>query len=400
LKNNENQSPWGLILILFGAGILSAFQVGKVPPVLPDIMLDLGISLFFAGWLLSVFNITGLFLGTFTGAIADAIGHRRLMLTGLVLQIIGCFSGSLTHSFYGLLATRCLEGAGFLAVIVSTPTLIFQVVRTRDMAVALSIWTCYLPTGASLMMLLLPFILMVTDWKGLWQINALILIAYTLVLAKKTSHIKFMNSSTSLTLKKLIQDVIQTSISAGPLILAVIFITYTLQWLTVMGFLPTLILEKYEFSKSMASILTAVMVFVNIFGNLAGGRLLKKGIKRWKLSAFACMIMGLSSFAIYSANANFILNYTGCLIFSVFGGLIPASILGGVPKYAPSKKLIATTNGLVIQGGQTGQVMGPPILAYLVSQTGSWSCGSWFLGSVALLGVVLSLCLSKIKPGH
>jgi nitrate/nitrite transporter NarK len=112
------------------------------------------------------------------------------------------------------------------------------------------------------------------------------------------------------------------------------------------------------------------------------------------------MIMGLSSFAIYSANANFILNYTGCLIFSVFGGLIPASILGGVPKYAPSKKLIATTNGLVIQGGQTGQVMGPPILAYLVSQTGSWSCGSWFLGSVALLGVVLSLCLSKIKPGH
>ena len=399
MKTTEDQSPWGLILILFGAGILSAFQVGKVPPVLSDIRSDLVISLFYAGWVLSIFNFTGLLLGTFTGAIADAIGHRRLMLTGLVLQIIGCLLGSFADSFSGLLATRFLEGTGFLAVIVSAPTLIFQVVKPKDMTVALSIWTCYLPAGASLMMILVPFILTGTDWKGLWQINAVILMAYTLLLSKKTSHIKFMNPSTSVTVKKLMQDVIITSTSAGPLILALIFVTYALQWLSVMGFLPTLILEKYGFSKSMASILTASIVFVNIFGNLAGGRLLKRGILRWKLIAFACMVMGLSSIAIYSVDDSFILNYTGCLIFSIFGGLIPASILGAVPDYAPSKNLIATTNGLVIQGGQAGQVMGPPILAYLVSQTGSWSSGSWFLGSVALLGLVLSLFLSRLKPG-
>jgi len=398
LKTNEGQSPWGLILILFGAGILSAFQVGKVPPVLSDIRYDLSISLFYAGWILSIFNFTGLFLGTFTGAIADAIGHRRLMLTGLVLQITGCLLGSLSDSFYGLLATRFIEGAGFLAVIVSTPTLIFQVVKPKDMTVALSIWTCYLPAGASLMMILLPFILTCTDWKGLWQINAVILTAYTILLLKKTSHIKFMNPSTSVTLKKLIKDVIRTSTSAGPLILALIFVAYALQWLAVMGFLPTLLFEKYGFSKSMASVLTAAMVFVNIFGNLVGGRLLKRGITRWKLIASACIIMGASSFAIYSEDANFILNYAGCLIFSIVGGLIPASILGAVPEYAPSQNLIATTNGFVIQGGQAGQVMGPPILAYLVSKTGSWSCGSWFLGSVALSGLVLSLCLSRIKP--
>jgi hypothetical protein len=266
------------------------------------------------------------------------------------------------------------------------------------MAVALSIWTCYIPAGVSLMMVLLPFILLGTDWKGLWQINAVILMAYTLLLAKKTSHIKFMNPATSVTLKKLIRDVITTSTSAGPLLLALIFITYALQWLAVMGFLPTLIIEKYGFSKSMASILTAAMVFVNIFGNLAGGKFLKRGIKRWKLIALACMVMGTSSFAIYSVDANFILNYTGCLIFSIFGGLIPASILGGVPDYAPSKNLVATTNGLVIQGGQAGQVMGPPILAYLVSQTGSWSCGSWLIGSAAFIGLVLTLCLSRVKP--
>ena len=399
METNKDKTPWGLILILFGAGILSAFQVGKVPPVLSDIRADLAISLFYAGWLLSIFNLTGLLLGTCTGAIADAIGHRRLMLTGLGLQIAGCFLGSVANSFQGLLATRFLEGAGFLAVIISTPTLIFQIVNPKDMKVALSIWSCYLPAGASLMMVLLPFILTGTDWRGLWQINAAILIAYTFLLSKKTSHIKFMNQSNTISLRKLGRDIIRTTTNTGPLLLALIFTTYALQWLAVMGFLPTLIIEKYGFSKSLASLLTALMVFINIFGNLAGGRLLKRGIRRWKLIAFASMIMGTSSIAIYSAESNFILNYTGCLIFSVFGGLIPASILAGVPVYAPSKNLIGTTNGLVIQGGQTGQVLGPPILAFLVSQTGSWSCGSWFLGSVSLIGVALSLCLSRLKPG-
>ena len=183
----------------------------------------------------------------------------------------------------------------------------------------------------------------------------------------------------------------------GPLLMALIFITYALQWLAVMGFLPTLMIERFEFSKALASLLTALVVFVNIFGNLAGGRLLKRGIRRWKLIAFASAVMGASSVAIYAGESHFMINYTGCLVFSIFGGLIPASVLGGVPLYAPSKNLIGTTNGLIIQGGQSGQMIGPPILAYLVSQTGSWSCGAWFLGSAALLGIVLSFFLSRLN---
>jgi MFS family permease len=249
------------------------------------------------------------------------------------------------------------------------------------------------------MMLVLPLVLTATNWRGLWQINAAVLMVYTLVLSKKTVDIPFKPSSLSITVGRLVKDVIRTAGSPGPLILALIFITYALQWLTIMGFLPTLILETYGFSKAMASILTAGMVAVNIFGNLAAGRLLERGIKRWKLITFAFMVMGLCAVAVYRPNASFIMTYTGCLIFSIVGGLVPASILGAVPEYAPSSRLIATTNGLVIQGGQTGQVMGPPILAWLVSQTGSWSCGSWFLGGVALVGVVLSICLARLKPG-
>jgi hypothetical protein len=52
LDSKDDSTAWGLVFLLFWAGILSAFQVGKVPLVLSDIMAHLAISLFDAGCLL------------------------------------------------------------------------------------------------------------------------------------------------------------------------------------------------------------------------------------------------------------------------------------------------------------------------------------------------------------
>ena len=396
MNTTENKTPWGLVLILVGAGIISAFQVGKVPPLLPDIKTELNISLFYAGWILSIFNITGLILGTCTGAIADTIGHRKLLIFGLAIQALGCFLGSFASSFNLLLVARLFEGTGFLAVVVSTPTLIFQVVRKKDLKVALSIWTAYLPAGVAFVMFIIPFISKFTDWRGVWQSNSFLLIFYLILLVKATSHITPFKRTNKLSIKNLIRDIIKTWASPGPLLLALIFTTYALQWLAVMGFLPTLLMERFEFPKSTASFLTAIMVGMNIIGNLAGGHLLKYGVKRWALIALTSFIMGCCSFAIYS-DSTFYINYAGCLLFSLIGGLIPAAVIGGAPVYAPSDKLISTTTGMLIQGGQSGQVFGPTILALIVSTTGTWSSGFFFLGSVAGLGVVASLGLAKLK---
>ncbi len=98
-KVDDTKTPWHIVMLLFGAGILSAFQVGKVPPVIMDIRIDLGISLFYAGWILSIFNFTGLVMGTIAGVIADTFGHRRLMISGLALQIIGSTLGSFSSTY-------------------------------------------------------------------------------------------------------------------------------------------------------------------------------------------------------------------------------------------------------------------------------------------------------------
>jgi len=70
-------------------------------------------SLFLVSWVLSIFNLTGLFLGPVAGALADRLGHRRLLLWGLMIQGGGSFAGALAPSPALLLGTRVLEGLGF-----------------------------------------------------------------------------------------------------------------------------------------------------------------------------------------------------------------------------------------------------------------------------------------------
>lgn len=395
--STNDKTPWGLVLLLVGAGMVGAFQIGKAPPVLPAIRAELAMSLFLAGWVLSALNIVGLALGSVAGAMADAFGYRRVLVAGLFCQAAGSFAGSWAAGPSLLLATRILEGLGFVSAGVAAPALIFRVTQPKDIRIALSMWSCYVPGGIALMMVLTPFLTGIFGWRGLWQVNAGILTAYAFFMAFATKGLAGRSSRRTFRPAQLWEDMKKTSTAAGPLLLAANFSAYALMWLAVMGFMPTLLIESYGVKPDHASFLTALMVSMNVPGNLTGGWLLQRGLRRSRLIVSAILIMGLCSLAIYSSSLPFFLRYLACLAFSGCGGVLPASLMSGVPVHAPEPRLVGTTNGLIIQGSNLGQVIGPPALALIVSATGGWGGGTWFLGAVALVGVLLGLCLARLE---
>jgi DHA1 family inner membrane transport protein len=395
--STTGKTPWGLVLLFVGAGMVGAFQIGKAPPVLPAIRAELAMSLFLAGWILSALNIIGLVLGSVAGAMADGLGYRRVLVAGLFCQAAGSFAGSWAAGPSFLLATRILEGLGFVSAGVAGPALIFRVTQPRDIRIALSMWSCYVPAGIAMMMVLTPFLTGIFGWRGLWQVNAGILAAYALFVAFATKGLVGRSGQRTFRPRQLWEDMKKISTSAGPLLLAATFSTYALMWLAVMGFLPTLLIEGYGVKPDHASFLTALMVAMNVPGNLTGGWLLQRGLRRSQLIVSAIVIMGLCSLGIYAPSLPFFVRYLACLAFSGCGGVLPASIMSGVPVHAPEPRLVGTTNGLIMQGSNLGQVIGPPALALIVSATGGWEGGTWFLGSVALVGVFLASCLARLE---
>jgi len=91
--------------------------------------------------------------------------------------------------------------------------------------------------------------------------------------------------------------------------------------------------------------------------------------------------------------------YGLCIVFSGFGGLLPASVLAAAPVVAPSSAQLATTSGMFMQGSNIGQMIGPPLVATVVAAMGSWQGGLWALVAAAGVGVAMAFRRIEVRAG-
>lgn len=391
------ETRWDLVFFLVGAGVIGAFQVGKAPPALPVMRPELHLSLFAASWVLSIFNVIGAVTGIIIGAVADWVGHRRLILAGICCMALGSLLGALSPNAQVLLTARFTEGVGFFFAAAAIPTLIVRTVHPGQLRMAMGIWSGYIPAGMAMMMVLAPFFIRAFGWRGLWVSNTVILVIFGVFLARATRGLGSGVSNKIGGIREPLLNIKKTLSSPGPIVLATCFITYTLQWMAVMGFLPTFFVEELGLTQGRAAALTAVIVAVNFFGNLSGGWLLQKNMARWSLVAAGISVMSLSTLGIYSGAIPHILRFTLCLVFSGISGVIPAAILSGAPVHAPEPHLVGTTNGLILQGSNSGHLIGPPILALIVGASGGWQGAPWLFMISGFVGLLLALVIRNIE---
>ena len=85
------RTQWPVMWVVFGAGIIAAMHLGKLPPALPEIRADLQVDLVIGGWIASMISLTGFALGLIAGTLADKLGQRRVLITGLLVLCVGTF---------------------------------------------------------------------------------------------------------------------------------------------------------------------------------------------------------------------------------------------------------------------------------------------------------------------
>ncbi len=82
-------TSWSRIALLYAIGVLAAGQLGIVPPLVPDLQRDLGLSLAGAGTAVSVITLVGAVLGLPAGGWSQRIGHARALAIGLAIMAAG-----------------------------------------------------------------------------------------------------------------------------------------------------------------------------------------------------------------------------------------------------------------------------------------------------------------------
>jgi MFS family permease len=375
--------------------MVAAVHMGKAPPALPALRAEIGLSLVGAGWVVSLFNVTGGVLGLVAGTFGDRFGSRRVVVYGLVALAAGSLAGAFAHSPWLLLGGRFLEGLGFIAVATAAPGMIVAATRLGDLRLALGAWSTYMPAGSAAAMVLAPLLLVGLGWRGVWVAAALLALVWAVLLLcwmppDRPHHERTDGAS-------LLRNIVLTVTRAGPWVLALAFGCYTIQWVSLMVWLPTFLVEQRGLAIGSASVLTALVIAGNVPGNLLGGWLLHRHLARWKLIALSGVGMIVCLAAIFGTLLPDTLRYLACLAFSCVGGMLPAAVLSGAPVVAPSSAQIATTNGLLIQGSNAGQMIGPPALAWLVTLTADWQSGYWLLQGAAVAVVALAWVYRRVE---
>jgi nitrate/nitrite transporter NarK len=193
---------------------------------------------------------------------------------------------------------------------------------------------------------------------------------------------------------------LKSVLSPGPLLLAGCFATYTISFIAIAGFLPTYMVEQRGIAPGTAALLTAAFAAGNIVGNVASGPLQAIGAKRWALVASAAVLMGACIALIFAERLPDGLRYAACIAMAACGGLAPGALFASVPHNAPAPSLNGATNGLMLQGANLGNTIGPPLLALVVSLSGAWSSGAWLLWTTLGLCLAGALALRAVEARH
>ncbi len=384
------QSSWTRIWVAFLAGCIAAFQIGKTAASLALIINELGLSLFQAGLIVSLFTLVGALCGAGFGFVSDRLGHLRTALIGLVISAGGSLLGALTQDFSWLLMTRLLEGFGFILAIVALPSLVSRSASDQDRPLAMGLWGAFMPAGIGASMLITPELIEWHGWRGLWNDVGVIMLLWCVLLYLGFRHDHRVAGETPSA-----REIALNAFRTGPLLIVAGFICYSSLYQPVTAFFPTLLITSKGLSLGSAAYLGALVAMANVIGNVSAGWLIGRGVVPARLLLVAFVAMGVCASLVFAPFTEPPVKTLCGILFSAFGGLYPGTAFALAARFAIKPSHIALMSGLLLQGAGIGQTIGPLMVSGLVEQGGTWAYANIEVAAMAGIGFICALALGR-----
>jgi MFS family permease len=377
-------TSWARIALLYGIGVLAAGQMGLVPPLVPALQHDLGLTLAEAGMAVSAITLAGAVVGLPAGRWSERLGHGRALALGLLIMAAAAALSAVVEQAMSLLAARSLAGIGYLLVVIAAPSLIADLAEQRHHAFSLSLWGTFVPAGIALA----GFIgarYADAGWRLLFFADALVIAGATLASLATLPGRDATRRRESATA---FDGTFDRLARAVPLSFA--FFCFALLFLALAGLLPSYLVEHRSLGAVDAGRIAAIAAGFAIPGSLATAWIMRRGVAPARLvaaglvgSTVVAALSFLGALPMSLAVAGFALAYA-------LGGLVPAASFAAVPGLAGDGRGVGPINGLLAQAGSLGSLAGPPVLALWVDWTG-WSAAPALLLALAFTGAASAL---------
>jgi MFS family permease len=389
---DQAATAWLILAVLLLFSIAAPLNQFKVPPIMPVLMANLGMSVSGAGLLMSVYAVTGLILALPAGFILQRVGFK---VTGLIAGgsiVIGAVIGALSSGAGQLLVSRVIEGAGTSFMAVLAPALIAQWFVASRRGTAMGIWSAWVPIGAALTLIVAPPVAQAYGWQAVWWLGALYALAVTVLYlvvvrpaplaAAPASEAAAEGVSSSRVLRN--RDI---------WLLAAAFGAFNAATLASATYLPTFLSTARGIPLSQAALLAAIPTLITIF-SAPGGGILSDRIGSRKKPYLVGFVLGalLLPLSVVASGSGLVV----VLVASGLAlGLIPTAIFSGAVETAGDHRLGGLAMGVIMVGQNGGMLLGPVIFGTL-AQSAGWSVAFASLAVMSLVGLVAGLA-AKVR---
>ncbi|MFQ6550300.1 MFS transporter [Aestuariibius sp. 2305UL40-4] len=349
-----------LILLLWFAGLGAAAQFAKIAVpfgLFRQTYPDLGTEL---GWLLSLVSLVGAILGVVAGSVVGQFGPKRILVYGLALGALMSFWQALLPSFPSMLISRIIEGTSHLAVVVAAPTLIAQISDRRYVGAAMTLWSTFFGVSFAIVAWgIMPFVgagglALLLAGHGTFLLAIGILASVFLPNTKTPQPAPGVRSASIL--------VAHRRAYASPFIAApgAGWLAYTLTFVSLLALLPERLEQENAAQVAgmmpMASIAVSLLVVPLLLRRAGSVAIIVAGF------ALACALVLLNMFVGFGAGF-------AIALFAVLG-LVQGASFTAVPELNNDIEHQALAYGLMAQLGNTGNLLGTPLLLFVSGRFG------------------------------
>lgn len=170
----KRMSPWIILIICWLAAMMPGISLNKIAPIIPELMVDFGITTTEAGLLVSAFSISALVLALPVGMIATRLGAYQTGIVGLACAVAGALLGSLTEVYTVLFVSRLLEGASLILMGTVCPSIVMKAFPPNKVGTAMGVMVSYLPISQVIAFFIFPRLYPTVGWSGVAVITALL----------------------------------------------------------------------------------------------------------------------------------------------------------------------------------------------------------------------------------
>ncbi len=143
-----DKERWAILTMVYLSILSFALLFQSIPPILPLISQEMGLTYAQSGLLMGLFALPGLFLSLFGGYLSDRYDMRTLGGICFLLMIVGNLWVGFGKEFWVLGTGRILAGAGAFCLSVLLPKILSQWFIGRELGLAMGIYNTGIPLGS------------------------------------------------------------------------------------------------------------------------------------------------------------------------------------------------------------------------------------------------------------